>query len=102
VICYTRREPDVGAGSQVVLRRGGTEFDYGGSAGAATAHLITYELDTARKTTWARCCWRTAAAFWVYLVGAIEVMRTAGKALEAARDTGGVPYRLASMIYRLR
>jgi hypothetical protein len=37
-----------------------------------------------------------------YLVGAIEVMRTAGKALEAARDTGGVPYRLASMIYRLR
>ncbi len=36
----------------------------------------------------------------IYMVGAIEVRRMAGKPLEAAGNIGGVPYRLALLMYR--
>ncbi len=36
----------------------------------------------------------------IYLVGAIEVRPQPGKPLEAAGRVGGVPYRLALLIYR--
>jgi hypothetical protein len=92
----------------------GKEFDYGGSAGAATAHLITYELDSGKKEDLGEMLLEdgsrvlgtnaadTGPDGTIYLVGAIEVRPAAGKALEAAGDIGGVPYRLALMIYHPR
>jgi hypothetical protein len=38
----------------------------------------------------------------IYLVGAIEVRPSAGKAPEAAGKIGGIPYRLALLMFRPR
>ena len=92
----------------------GKEFDYGGSAGAATAHLITYELDSGKKQDLGEMMLEdgsrvlgtnaadTGPDGTIYLVGAIEVRRAAGKPVESAGDIGGVPYRLALLIYHPR
>ena len=92
----------------------GKEFDFGGSAGAATAHLITYEVDSGEKQDLGEMLLEdgsrvlgtnsadTGPDGTIYLVGAIEVRPVAGKALEAAGDIGGVPYRLALLIYHPR
>lgn len=92
----------------------GKEFDFGGSAGAATAHLITYEVDSGKKQDLGEMLLEdgsrvlgtnsadTGSDGTIYLVGAIEVRRVAGKPLEAAGDIGGVPYRLALLIYHPR
>jgi len=44
----------------------------------------------------------TGADGTIYFVGAIEVRPVAGKPLESAGDIGGVPYRLALLIYHPR
>lgn len=92
----------------------GKEFDYGGSAGAATAHLITYELDSGKKQDLGEMLLEdgsrvlgtnaadTGPDGTIYLVGAIEVRPGSGKPIEAAGDIGGVPYRLALIIYHPR
>jgi hypothetical protein len=92
----------------------GKEFDFGGSAGAATAHLITYEVDSGKKEDLGEMLLGdgsrvlgtnsadTGPDGTIYLVGAIEVRTVAGKPLEAAGDIGGVPYRLALLIYHPR
>jgi len=92
----------------------GKEFDFGGSAGAATAHLITYELDSGKKQDLGEMVLEdgrrvlgtnsadTGPDGTIYMVGAIEVRPVAGKPLEAAGDVGGVPYRLALLIYHPR
>jgi len=92
----------------------GKEFDFGGSAGAATAHLITYEVDSGQKQDLGEMLLEdgsrvlgtnsadTGADGTIYLVGAIEVRPVAGKPLESAGDIGGVPYRLALLIYHPR
>ena len=92
----------------------GKEFDYSGSEGAATAHLITFDLAGGRKEDLGEMLLEdgrrvlgtnaadTAPNGTVYLVGAIEVRSTPGKSLEAAGKIGGVPYRLALLIYRPR
>ncbi len=92
----------------------GREFDYGGSAEAATSHLITWDLDSGRREDLGemlladgRRVLGTNAADTgpdgtIYLVGAIEVRPEAGKPLEAAGKVGGVYYRLALLIYRGR
>jgi len=92
----------------------GKEFDFGGSAGAATAHLITYEVDSGQKQDLGEMLLEdgsrvlgtnsadTGADGTIYFVGAIEVRPVAGKPLESAGDIGGVPYRLALLIYHPR
>jgi hypothetical protein len=92
----------------------GREFDYGGSAGVATAHLITYEIDSGKTDDLGAMLLEdgrrvlgtnaadTAADGTIYMVGAIEVREQPGKPLEAAGKVGNVPYRLALIIYRPR
>jgi hypothetical protein len=92
----------------------GKEFDYGGSAGAATSHLITWDLGSGRRedlgemllSDGRRVLGTNAADTGpdgtVYLVGAIEVRPEAGKPLEAAGKVGDVYYRLALLMYRPR
>ena len=92
----------------------GREFDYGGSAGLATAHLITYDLDGGKTEDLGgmlladgRRVFGTNAADTgpdgaIYMVGAIEVREQSGKPVEAAGKIGGAWYRLALLIYRPR
>jgi hypothetical protein len=92
----------------------GREFDYGGSAGAATSHLVTWDLNTGRREDLGemlladgRRVLGTNAADTgpdgtIYLVGAIEVRPEAGKPVEAAGKVGSVYYRLALLMYRPR
>jgi hypothetical protein len=89
----------------------GKEFDYGGIEGAATAHLIAFDLSAGRKEDLGEMLLEdgsrvlgtnaadTGPDGTVYLVGAIEVRSTPGKTIEAAGRVGGVPYRLALLIY---
>jgi hypothetical protein len=90
----------------------GREFDYGGSAGAAASHLITWDVATGKKQDLGEMLLEdgcrvlgtnaadTGPDGTIYLVGAIEVRPTSGKVMEAAGKVGGVPYRLALLIYR--
>ena len=92
----------------------GREFDYSGSAEAATSHLITWDLASGKKedlgemllADGSRVLGTNAADTGpdgaIYLVGAIEVRPQPGKPPEAAGRVGGVPYRLALLIYRPR
>jgi hypothetical protein len=92
----------------------GREFDYGGSAGVATSHLITYDLETGQKQDLGEMLLEdgsrvlgtnaadTGPDGTIYLVGAIEVRANGTKPVEAAGNIGGVPYRLALLIYRPR
>jgi hypothetical protein len=92
----------------------GREFDYSGSAGAATAHLVTWDLNTGRRedlgemllADGSRVLGTNAADTGldgtIYMVGAIEVRAEAGKPMEAAGKVGSVYYRLALLIYRPR
>ena len=92
----------------------GREFDYSGSAGAATSHLVTWDLNTGRRedlgemllADGSRVLGTNAADTGpdgtIYLVGAIEVRAEAGKPMEAAGKVGSVYYRLALLIYRPR
>ncbi|MDP2998758.1 MAG: hypothetical protein Q8N47_14830 [Bryobacterales bacterium] len=92
----------------------GREFDYGGSSGLATAHLITYDLDSGKTEDLGgmvlsdgRRVFGTNAADTgpdgaIYMVGAVEVREQAGKPVEAGGKIGGAWYRLALLIYRPR
>ncbi|MBP1600592.1 MAG: hypothetical protein H6Q06_743 [Acidobacteria bacterium] len=92
----------------------GREFDYSGSAGAATSHLITWDLDSGRREDLGEMLLadgrrvlgtnaaETGSDGTIYLVGAIEVRPEAGKPIEAAGKVGDVYYRLALLIYRPR
>jgi len=92
----------------------GREFDYSGSAGAATSHLITWDLDSGRREDLGEMLLadgrrvlgtnaaETGPDGTIYLVGAIEVRPEAGKPVEAAGKVGDVYYRLALLIYRPR
>jgi outer membrane protein assembly factor BamB len=92
----------------------GREFDYGGSAGAATSHLVAWDLNTGQRkdlgemllADGSRVLGTNAADTGpdgtIYLVGAIEVRPEAGKPVEAAGKVGSVYYRLALLMYRPR
>ena len=92
----------------------GREFDYGGSAGAATAHLITYDLNTAKREDLGEMLLQdgsrvlgtnaadTGPDGTIYMVGAIEVRPQAARPVEAAGQIGDVYYRLALLIYHPR
>jgi hypothetical protein len=88
----------------------GKEFDYGGSAGLAASHLITYDLRTGktedlgemhapdgRPVIGANAA-DTGPDGTVYFVGAISVEAIAGEQNYGGK-IGGVPYRLALFIY---
>jgi hypothetical protein len=89
----------------------GREFDYGGSAGVATSHLIAWDLNTGKREDLGEMLLEdgarvlgtnaadTGADGTVYMVGAIEVRPQPGKPVEAAGKIGGVYYRLALLIY---
>ncbi len=90
----------------------GREFDYGGSAGPAASHLITYDLASGKREDLGEMLLEdgrrvlgtnaadTGTDGTIYLVGAIEVRPQAGKPVEAAGKIGDVYYRLALLIYR--
>lgn len=92
----------------------GREFDYGGSASAAAAHLITYDLKTAKREDLGEMLLEdgsrvlgtnaadTGPDGTIYMVGAIEVRPQAGRPVEAAGKIGDIYYRLALLIYRPR
>jgi hypothetical protein len=92
----------------------GREFDFGGSAGLATAHLITYDLASGKTedlgemllADGSRVLGTNAADTGldgtIYMVGAIEVRPDAGKPVEAAGKIGDAYYRLALIIHRPR
>jgi hypothetical protein len=92
----------------------GREFDYGGSRGAAAAHLVTWDLVSGKRRDLGEMyldndcrvlgtnAADTAADGSIYFVGAIEVRESGGKMPEAAGKVGGVPYRLALLRFRPR
>jgi hypothetical protein len=92
----------------------GREFDYGGSTGAATSHLITYDLKTAKREDLGEMLLEdgsrvlgtnaadTGPDGTIYMVGAIEVRPQAAKPVEAAGKIGDIYYRLALLIYHPR
>jgi len=92
----------------------GREFDYGGSAGAAAAHLITYDLNTGKMEDLGEMLLQdgrrvlgtnaadTGPDGTIYMVGAIEVRPQAGKPVEAGGKIGDTYYRLALLMYKPR
>ena len=90
----------------------GREFDYAGSAGLATAHLITCDLNTGKTEDLGEMLLEdgrrvlgtnaadTASDGTIYMVGAIEVRPEQNKPVEAAGRIGDAYYRLALLIYR--
>ena len=92
----------------------GREFDYAGSTGLATAHLIVHDLNTGKTEDLGEMLLEdgrrvlgtnaadTGPDGTIYMVGAIEVRPEAGKPVEAAGKIGDVHFRLALLIYRPR
>jgi hypothetical protein len=91
------------------------EFDYGGSAGAETAHVVTYDLKTGKTQDLGEMVLEdgsrvfgtnaadTAADGTIYMVGAVEYKPEPGKPVVAGGRIGGTSYyRLALLIYRPR
>jgi hypothetical protein len=90
----------------------GREFDFAGSAGLATAHLVVHDLASGKTADLGEMLLKdgsrvlgtnaadTGADGTIYFVGAIEVKAEAGKPLESGGRIGGVPYRLALLLYK--
>jgi hypothetical protein len=109
---YATLSLTIGPDRKLYYGAAGREFDYSGSAGAATAHLITWGIDSGRRedlgemllADGSRVLGTNAADTGpdgtVYLVGAIEVRPAAGTPVEAGGKVGNVYYRLALLIYR--
>ncbi len=111
-IPYATLSLTLGQDRKLYYGAAGREFDYGGSAGAAASHLITWNIENGKKQDLGEMLLEdgcrvlgtnaadTGPDGTIYMVGAIEVRRMAGKPLEAAGNIGGVPYRLALLMYR--
>ena len=91
------------------------EFDYGGSAGAESAHLITYDLKTGKtqdlgemllpdgSRVFGTNAADTAPDGTIYMVGAVEYKPQPGQPVLAGGRIGrDAYYRLALLIYRPR
>jgi hypothetical protein len=111
---YATLSLTIGRDRKLYYGAAGREFDYSGSAGAAAARLITWDLASGRKedlgemilANGCRVLGTNAADTGpdgtIYLVGAIEVRSDDGKPpADAAGRIGGVPFRLALLIYRV-
>lgn len=113
-IPYATLSLALGHGRKLYYGAAGREFDYAGSAAAATSHLIRWDLDSGQRedlgemllADGSRVLGTNAADTGpdgtIYLVGAIEVRPEVGKPIEAAGKIGGVFYRLALLMYRSR
>lgn len=109
---YATLSLTLGRDRKLYYAAAGREFDYSGSAGLATSHLITFDLATNKKEDLGEMhlpdgrrvigtnSAHTAADGTVYFVGAIEVQPEPGKPIEAGGKIGGTYYRLALLIYR--
>jgi hypothetical protein len=87
------------------------EFDYAGSQGPGASHLIAYNLKSGTREDCGELrlpdgrrviglnSADTAPDGTIYFVGAIEVREGAGEQHESAGKIGGVPFRLALIIY---
>jgi len=107
---YATLSLTVGLDRKLYYAAAGKEFDYGGSAGLAASHLITYDLRTEKTEDLGemhvpdgRPVIGTNAADTgpdgtVYFVGATSVEAIAGEQNYGGK-IGGVPYRLALFIY---
>ncbi|MGO8731520.1 MAG: hypothetical protein ACLQVM_01865 [Terriglobia bacterium] len=107
---YATLSLTVGLDRKLYYAAAGKEFDYGGSAGLAASHLITYDLRTGKTEDLGemhapdgRPVIGTNAADTgpdgtVYFVGATSVEAIAGEQNYGGK-IGGVPYRLALFIY---
>ncbi|MCX6621507.1 MAG: hypothetical protein NTY38_10580, partial [Acidobacteria bacterium] len=92
----------------------GREFDFSGSTGLATAHLITYDLNSAKtedlgemlladgRRVFGVNAADTGPDGTIYMVGAIEVKPEPGKPVEAGGQISGAYFRLALLMYRPR
>lgn len=90
------------------------EFDYGGSAGAGTAHLITYNLKDGKTQDLGEMVLADGSRVFgvnaadtgrdgtIYLVGAVEYKPQPGKPVLAGGKIGATYFRLALLIYRPR
>ena len=109
-IPYSTLSLTLGRDRKLYYGAAGREFDYGGSAGAAAAHLITWDLGTGKEQDLGEMLLKdncrvlgtnaadTGPDGTIYFVGAIEVRGTSPEA--AGKMIGGVPYRLALLMYR--
>jgi hypothetical protein len=87
------------------------EFDYSGSSGVGVSRLIRYDLAAGKTEDLGEIRLSDGAAViglnsadtapdgTLYFVGAIELREKPGQKLESAGKIGGVPYRLALIIY---
>jgi hypothetical protein len=92
----------------------GREFDYAGSAGLASAHLIRYDLTSKEREDLGEMVLEdgrrvfgtnaadTGADGTIYMIGAVEVRPEAGKPVEAGGRIGGAYFRLALLMYKPR
>jgi len=92
----------------------GREFDYAGSAGLASAHLLTYDLNTSKiedlgamvledgRRVLGTNAADTGSDGVIYFIGAIEVRPDPGKPVEAAGRIGDAYFRLALLIHKPR
>ncbi len=114
-IPYATLSLTLGQDRKLYYAAAGREFDYSGSAGLATSHLMTYDLRTGKTEDLGEMLLEdgrrvigTNAAHTdpdgtLYFVGAIEVRSDAGsKPVEAAGKIGNAYYQLALLICRLR
>jgi len=107
---YATLSLTLGADRKLYYAAAGKEFDYGGSAGLAASHLITYDLRTGKTQDLGemhvpdgRPVIGTNAADTgpdgtIYLVGAISVEATVGEQNYGGK-IGSIPFRLALFIY---
>jgi len=89
----------------------GREFDYGGSAGPAASHLLTYNLKTGQTEDLGEMVFDnglrvlgtnsadTGPDGILYFVGAVEVRPAPGQPIQAGGKIGSVWYRLALISY---
>ena len=109
---YATLSLTLGKNRKLYYGAAGREFDYGGSAGAAAAHLVAWDVETRKEQDLGEMLLAdgcrvlgtnaadTAPDGTIYFVGAIEVRASGGKPPEAVGTIGGVPYRLALLIYK--
>lgn len=111
---YATLSLTLGHDQKLYYSAAGREFDYGGSAGPAMSHLITYDLNSGKREDLgemlledgSRALGTNAADTGpdgtIYMMGAIEVRPRGGGTPEAAGKIGDVYYRLALLLYHPR
>jgi len=110
-IPYATLSLTLGHDRKLYYAAAGREFDYGGSAGLASSHLITYDLRTSKiedlgemrlpdgRAVIGTNSAHTAPDGTIYFGGAVEVHPEPGKPVEAGGQIGTAYYRLALIIY---